>query len=247
MLQEMPINRVIRASRKPVTAIEITADASVYQVAYTNFVVVDNPLPTPFNVSYTGLVLNGLTNGVSSATTIPFAGLATLNDLAAAVDAVSGWKATIEDASYGRWPVSELYCDGDSQGALGDGVQIKVFSEDVSTSRINLRTGLLRMPRSFGGLSPRWGPDYLAWGDYNGVEADEIVRVTYDAGFTKIPPVVQEAAVELAKTAFDRIETNYAVKKESTGYYSIELNDVISLSIPDPIRQDLSSFIIHRA
>jgi hypothetical protein len=247
MLAETPVHRIVRVSRRLQTAIEITADASVYQVAYADFITQDDAAAGPFNVRYTGLTLNGVASGVASTAPVLFSGLATLNDLAAAVNAVPGWKATVQD-SYGAWPVSELYCDGTSQGALTDGVQIQVFSDDVSLSRLDRRTGLLVIPNATfgGGFGPRWGPDWLAWGDFGQIR-DDVVRVVYDAGFTVIPSVVQTAAVELAKTVFDRINLDYAIKKESIGSYSYELNDSISMSIPDPIRQDLSPFVIHRA
>lgn len=249
MLAEMPVHRAIRVSRRPRTAITITADPNHYQVAYVDFSVQDLPLPNPFSSTYTGINLAGASYGVASSTPILFSGLSTLNDLAAAVNAVSGWKAVVDPNGYGRWPVSEIYCDGTSQGALDDGVQLKVFSEDVSTSRLDRLTGLL-VTNSVGlgsDFGPRWGPDWMAWGDYGLDESSDAVRVVYDAGFTKIPSVVQTAAIDLVKTMFSRINLDYAVKKESTGYYSYEINDLMNLAIPDPVRQDLALYVSHRA
>jgi hypothetical protein len=246
MLREMPINKVTRIQRTPTTAITITADPATYQVAYVDYSSVDLALPNPYDVAYTGIVLNAFSSGVASNVPILFAGLTTINDLAAAVDAVSGWKATVA-GNYGLLPVSELYCDGNSQGALDDGMQICVFAEDVSESRLDRRTGLIQMPRYGRNFGPPFNWSFLGWDDQYDVTCDDLVRVTYDAGFTVVPAVIQEAAVELAKVYFDRSDVDYAVKKESTGYYSYELNENISLSIPDPIRQDLAPYRIHHA
>ncbi|MDR3582576.1 MAG: hypothetical protein P4L67_04855 [Candidatus Pacebacteria bacterium] len=249
MLSEMPVHRAVRVSRSPRTAITITADPSAYQVAYVDFSTVDVVLPNPFSVSYTGLNLAGASYGIASSTPILFAGLATINDLAAAVNAVSGWKATVDPMGYGRWPVSEIYCDGTSQGALSDGVQLQVFSEDVSTSRLDRRTGLLVTPGvGFSdGFGSMWGPGWMQGLDSSIDHSNDVVRVIYDAGFTTIPTVIQTAAIDLVKTVYSRINLDYAVKKESTGYYSYEINDLMNLAIPDPVRQDLALYVSHRA
>lgn len=249
MLQEMPINRVSRISWKLQTAIEITADSSVYQVASVDYDMTDNALPNPFNVTYTGVNLTGYAAGVASSNSIAFSSLTTINDLATAVNALSGWTATINDSSYANWPIGELYCDGTSQGAIGNGVQLQVFSEDVSTSRLDRKTGSLYVPNGFAGTTfgPRWGPDWMAWNNYSASENYNVVRVTYDAGYTAIPPVVQQAAVEIVKVAFNRLDLDYARKRETVGEYSYELRDNLNLSIPDPVRQDLAPFVIHRA
>lgn len=249
MLQEMPINRVARVSRNLKTAVEIKADPSVFQVAYVDFETADAASPNPFDVSYTGITLVGSAAGVASSHTILFSTLTTMSDLIAAVDAFSGWTATTGGGSYGDWPIGELYCDGTSQGALGDGVQLRVFADDVSASRLDRRTGLLTLPRgSYGDpFGPRWGPDWAAWNDYGVAASDSPVRVTYDAGYTTVPPVVQQAAVEIVKVGFNRLDLDYALKRESIGEYSYEFRDNFNLSIPDPVRQDLAPFVIHRA
>lgn len=251
LLREIPVNRVTRLSRKPRTAIAINADPSVYQVAYVDYLTADALLPAPSNVTYTGLVLTGWSSGASSSTPILFSGLTTVNDLAAAVNAVSGWTAVVDPSGYGAWPIGELYCDGTSQGALSDGVQLNVFSEDVSTSRIDLKTGMLQLAYGSVGAGgdARWGPGWSAWTDASAYlsVSDDLVRATYDAGFTTVPYVVQQAAAEIVKAAFSRMDVDYALKSETIGEYSYELRDDMDLSIPVPVRRDLASFVIHRA
>jgi len=247
-LNEFPVNRIIRASRRLDTAITITADASVYQTAYCDFVTADGAYNDPENLSYTGINLIGTSNGVQSTTTILFATTPTLADLATAVNAVSGWKAS--PGGYGAWATSELYCDGTSQGALDDGVQLPVFSEDVSDSRLDRRTGMYYVGsgRFVDDFGPRWGPSWTAFADYGFPGVDDVVRVKYDAGFTDIPDAIQDATVLMSRLVTDRLLLDMTLKKESIGDYSYELNDrLMGLTVPDSIRGMIAPYIGYTA
>jgi len=242
-LDEFPVNRVIRASRRLDTAITITADPSTFQTAYSDFATADGAYNDPSNIVYTGINLVGTSNGTQTTTTILFSATPKLSDLATAVNAVSGWTATA--GGYGAWATSELYCDGTSQGALDDGVQIPVFSEDISNSRIDRKTGMFyvgsgRFGDDFG---PRWGPTWTAFADYGFPNGEDVVRVIYNAGFTDIPDPIQDATVLMSRLVMDRLLLDMTLKKESIGDYSYELNDkLMGMTIPDSIRGMLSLY-----
>lgn len=235
-LNEFPVNRIVRASRRLDTAITISADPSTFQTAYCNFATSDGTYNDPENLSYTGINLVGTSNGVQLTTTILFSSTPKLSDLATAVNAVSGWKSTAD--GYGAWATSELYCDGDSRGALDCGVRLRVFSEDVSSSRIDRRTGMYyvgsgRYASDFG---QRWGPNWVEFAS-TGYECDDVVRIKYDAGFTEIPGPIQDATVLMSRIVTDRLLLDMTLKKESIGDYSYELNDkLLGLTVPDAIR-----------
>lgn len=246
-LGEWPVHRVIRASWKPLTAVEITADPSVYQTAYVDFATQDDPLGDPERTTYTGINLVGTSDGTQTTTAIPFSTTPTLADLADAANAASGWKASA--GGYGRWATSELYCDGTSQGALDDGVQLRVFSEDVSTSRVDRPTGMFYV--GFGlysdAFGPRWGPTWTDFADNNWTSED-VIRVSYNAGFTTVPDAIQDATVSMAKFVMDRMLVDFMLKKESIGEYTYELNDkLMGVGVPETIRGSISTYVGHRA
>jgi hypothetical protein len=247
-LDEFPVNRIIRASRRLDTAITITADASTYQTAYADFSTQDGAFDDPDNLIYTGINLVGVSDGVQSTTAILFSATPTLADLADAVSSVSGWKATT--GGYGRWATSELYCDGTSQGAIGDGVQLRVFAEDVSDSYLDRKTGMLgvRYGRYIDDFGPRWGPAWTDYADYGFPTGDDVVRVTYNAGFTTIPDAIQDATVLMSRLMMDRMQLDFTLKKESIGEYSYELNDkLMGMTVPDSIRGMIGPYIGYRA
>lgn len=248
-LREFPVNVVRRISRGLRAAVAIQAAPGSSPMAGVVYLSEDEPSPPSADPSFVGIVLRG---GVGSPdeVEIMFSNAPALNDLVAAVNAVSGWSAKLTDASYGSLPTSELYCDGGAMGASSAPAELRVFSEDVRADSIDRRTGMVRLSRGRlgGGLGPRWGPDWAALDDRGdrGDDAD-LVRVAYNAGFTVIPEDVQHAAVELAKVAFTRINLDYAIKKESIGDYSYEFNEGAKLSIPDPVRHALAPYVNHQA
>lgn len=247
-LKEFPVNTIYRLSRQLTRALSISADPLVNQIAYVNYIAEDANYSLPSNQKFVGINLNSVSNGVASTHPILFADTPMLSDLAAAVNAFSGWKASA-DYGFTSWPVSEIYCDGTSQGAVNDGVSLQVFAKDVSTSRVDRRTGMLwsGYSRYGDGFGPRWGPDWMAWDD-NGLDGDvSVVRVSYNAGFSSIPDPVQQATVELAKLIMNRMQIDYTLKKESIGDYSYEMNDFLRIGVPDPIRQSLAPYISYQA
>jgi hypothetical protein len=246
-LNEFPVNRLIRVSRRLQEAVSIQADPRVFQTAYVDFATEDGAFADPANLTYTGINLVGSSNGVASTAAVPFASLTTLNDLVAAVNAASGWTASAD--GFGAWPVSEIYCDATSQGALSDGVKLKVFSDDASPQRIDRATGFLYMGYGrFGGFGPRWGPAWAQYDDQEWVDASSTIRVVYDGGFTVVPEAIQNATIELARLIMDRMLIDYTLKSETIGTYSYELNDkLLGISIPESIRGAISPFIGHIA
>lgn len=248
-LDEFPVNQVKRLSRKLDDAVTITADESAFQTAYANFITEDGDFSAPENVKYTGLSLVGASHGVTTTANLLFSAMTTLDDLIAAVNAVSGWTATTD--GYGAWPIGELYCDATSQGALTDGVKLRVFSQDVGPRRVDRKTGFVYMGfgRFSGGFGPRWGPAWAQFDDDGGGEdASEVVRVVYDAGFTTVPDAIQNATVELTRLVIDRLLIDYTLKSESIGDYSYQLNDkLLGVSIPEAIRGTLALYVGHAA
>jgi hypothetical protein len=102
--------------------------------------------------------------------------------------------------------------------------------------------------RYAGGLGPRWGPGWNQFDDQGMEGSADVIRITYDAGFTEIPDAIQNATMEMARLVMDRMLIDYTLKRESIGTYSYELNDkLLGVSIPEAIRGVLALYIGYTA
>ncbi len=148
-------------------------------------------------VTSTGLSLVRVASGVSTTSTVAFAGNATLSALAAAVTALgNGWSGQVT-AGYEPWPSADLYPP--IQGALnaaGTFAELRMHTAELAGYQVDPRRGwLLRaLPYSDPEL---FHPDDLVWPD--GVNN---FRVQYTAGYATVPEDVQEACAQLVAYHF---------------------------------------------
>ncbi len=248
-LNQIPVNRVIRVSNKLLSVMNIWANETMFQNAYVNFSTTGDFADSNTALTYTGINLVSSTNGVTTTTPLLFATYTTLGALATAINAVSGWTATVNAGNYGSWAVTELFCDDGSQGALDEGVSLRVFTQDVSKMRVDSRTGMISLGygAATSGFGPKWGPTWFAMDDPTGYGFDDnFVRVIYDAGYDVVPPPIQQATAELTKDILERFRTDFALKGESIGAYKYELRDRYD-GIPQHVRQTLSRWVITNA
>lgn len=248
-LNAIPVNRVIRVSNKLLSVMNISASQSLFQNAYVNFSTTGDYSDSNTPLTYTGLNLVSTSNGTTTTTNLLFSTYTTLGSLSTAINAVNGWTATVNAGNYGSWATSEIFCDDGSQGALDQGVSLRVFTEDVSKMRVDARTGMISLGYGAAttGFGPKWGPTWLAMDDPTGFGFDDnFVRVIYDAGYDVVPASVQMATAELAKTILERFRTDFALKGESIGAYKYELRDVYD-GIPMYVKQTLTQWRISNA
>lgn len=249
LLGQAPVNSLTRVSANLDIAVTVTASESAFQIAYLSFTSTGDYSGSDTAQVYTGIQLTSVASGVTTTTAITFAANPTISQLVSAINAVSGWTATLNSSSYGAWPTSEIYCQDGGQGAIGgNGVFLQVFSQDIS-ARVDHRTGMIALGPGYSttGFGPKWGPDWLAfdtpayWPNFN-----TIVRVVYDAGYDVIPPLVQQSVADITKVILLRFLSDYTLKKESIGAYSYELRDIWD-AIPVSARQSLSLYRITNA
>lgn len=244
LLDEFPVNSVLRISSGLDTAISVSADQVAFQIAYVSFDSSGDFAGSGTDQSYTGITLNSVADGVAVQTVIPFAMNAKISDLVDSINAIPGWTATIPLASYAAWPTSEIYCEDSAQGAMTDGgVTLQVFSRDIRGS-VDHRTGMLCIGTGYNsvGFGPRWGPDWTGFDCPSLVASpSNVIRIVYDAGFSNIPPAVQQAVAEVAKAILVRFKEDYTLKSESIGSYKYELRDVWDL-MPGSARQALGFY-----
>lgn len=256
-LDRPPVNVIQRIQCGPrvaLTASNATADSAWIYPAATG--------DQTIGVAITGIVLNWISAGAVSTSTITFADLADqrISTLATAIGAVgSGWSATA-DSTLGDWPISEIVNLQTGEGAGPDDQpyaagQYLVYSQNLTNYWPNPdngeNTAIYRVGRLDGiSAAMRWGPggDSL-WADgYGGGSLwPGRVRVTYNGGFAAVPREVQLACVELVKAQLDRLGTTLLLQSETAGEYSYTINPDQVMALPPHVLQGLSRYRITNA
>jgi hypothetical protein len=244
-LDDFPVNRVLRASTGLADVATITASNSLFQIANVRY---SSTGEWDYGFAYTGIELYSVSDGVALTTPLLFATYPTIGALVTAINAVTGWTCSLTGTDYSRKPTSELFCEDDSQGVLESGASLRIFSRDIRV-RVDHNTGFVNIGRSASSapLGLKWGPDAPAW-EQAGVVAGEnsMVRIQADTGFELIPQDLQMAVAEITRSVIQRLSTDMAIKKESIGEYSYEINSILD-SITPGSRQTLSLYRSHTA
>lgn len=247
-LPQIPVNQVLRVQSQLNPALTITNSTAQFAQAIFSFTG-----DVGAGTTITGIKLNRTFNGTPSTTTIQFTTNETISTLASAITAVGqGWSAHAE-TNYGLWPVTELY-----GGMTGTGVGsnataetvFQVFSQDVSNAQFHpddgSKTGLLWVCETSRGLGPTWGPDPIDY-DYGAYGSPNMVKVTYDAGFSTIPSVVVFACVETVKAMLHRLQLNPYLLSERAGEVSQSWAIQTLRGLPQYVIEELSQYRLHNA
>lgn len=251
-LRQVPVNQVTRVQSSLDTAITISnistsVQSSQVYGSYTGDLEIGQTI--------TGITLQWQASGITNAETILYADLdaPTIGGLADAINAVgSGWQA-VASTLYADWPVTELYNTfsgmGTSANAIGETV-LEVFGEDIADAQFHpddgQRTGMLWVCERPSGFSPRWGPDPIDY-DYGGSNSPAIVKVTYNAGFTTIPAIVQMATAELVRVMILGLRMNPYLSNYRAGEVSYSLSTQALQSIPPYIIQEMAQYRLANA
>lgn len=242
-LRETPINWISRAQARPRVALTISntsADAAWIGPASTGDVYV--------GITTTGLVLSSLTNGSLTTTTVGFTANETINGLATAINAVSGWSAT-SNLILGALPVTEIYDVLEGKGAgLGNSpntaAQYRVFASGIANPRPysddGQRTGNYIVGNQYGDVGPSWGPGWQEWEDSPNSDTRR-VKVTYNGGFATIPREIQLATAELVKYQLSRLKSDPTLQSENAADYSYQLKEQVD-ALPRHVLQALSRY-----
>ena len=242
-LDEIPVNEVIRIATGRDGALWIVGPSTA-QIANVRFAYTGD---YDSGIVNTGLILTSTASAVTTTTTLLFATYATVQDLAAAINAVAGWSTQVT-AGYALWPSTELVGADSAQGALtGSGCQLDIYSRDASLERLDPNTGMIWLGGGFWGNSlntPAWGPDWQQFLPTQ--QAPTRCKITYDAGFTTIPSPVVMAAIETVQAMFSRLQTDQIIQSETADAYSYTLRDQLDF-LPDSAKHALATYRIFNA
>ena len=245
-LRQYPCNSIGRIRGYPQTVLTARADNSVNQQAWINYPTTGDWASG--NLTFTGIVLNTVASGVTTATPLLFATYPTIGALASAIAAVSSWSSYTTPV-YALYPTTDLSPPGGvtAQGAMDEsGVEFRAYTEDLALCRVDNKSGMVWVGRRRVGTAygPRWGEDYEVLEDLGGGPVGR-VQVTYDAGFATIPSPLQMATAELVKAIVERLRTDHQLMSESIGgqgnrFYQVA-SDLVGF-LPKPVLQAISLY-----
>lgn len=179
------------------------------------------------SVNDTGVrLVSWSTTGTRTANTLSFADNASASAMKTAIDAVSGWSATVSV----NVPSKELHRLA-GEDADGRNVELTYPDDDDGDCRIDLDRGIIkfsnhwRVPSAVYGRGFAHGPARLSHGHQN-------VLIQYRAGYETIPADVQQVASEMVAVAYRLAKRggDAALQSESLGDYSYSLADRVKMT-----------------
>jgi hypothetical protein len=188
-----PVIRVNSIMGGLATALTITATGELATVA-----LIEAGDTDPWEVTTrTGLRLTRTASGVTTTSTVLFATSATVATLATAINALSGWSATV-GAWFGAWPSSSLWADGLAAWRGPSTATLGIFSTPAGVIEVDRQSGIVEVD-SFGR-----------------------VRASYRSGFETVPADVQEAVLQVIRSVVGSTDSA-GVIEERLGDYSYKL------------------------
>jgi len=166
-LYQVPVNQVIRVQASPQLALTVQNNSSSVQFAQAYFASTGQFDGYGTNAqTLTGMILNWITSGTLTTTTITFTAHQTIASLATAINAVgSGWSA-IADSVLELWPVIELDggyvaqgCAMNASPSTGASFNVLMDLANCQLAPDGQATGMLWVGRQSANTdSNRWGP-----------------------------------------------------------------------------------------
>lgn len=159
------------------------------------------------------------TAGAKTENSLTFATNGSASALKTAIDAVSGWTATVLN----NVPSKDLHRVG-GQDAKAETVTLTYADDDDCEYQVDYQRGIVTIDRHFVVPSAVYGrgfhdgPQHFPRGSRN-------VLVEYRAGFETIPAEIQQIANELAAQAYRAAKRDSTLSSESLGDYSYTLAD----------------------
>jgi hypothetical protein len=165
MLEQFPIISVERIAFGPVGVLRIENTSAANQRATVQ-------------VTSTGVILTRVASGVSSSSTVTFAGNVTLSAVAAAINALgNGWSASVIDAADAKRASADLRSLQGALNAKDAPAELVLHKEELYDFFVDAPRGILRRPA-------RWCGGQGFW------------RVIYTAGYATVPEDIQEACAQ---------------------------------------------------
>ena len=247
-LKQRPVSDITRVVSSPWGVMNVSNIDTTNSDASVKLTVTGD---APYTQSaLTGLSLFSLKAGVATTTPLSFTTYSTLGQLAAAINLIPGWQATVagsgSSTSYDNFPCSYLSLELGSRAALGVQVPLWAFITAVTDYNADFQRGILTIGGGwpFTGLPLLgWVPDTFRFPDrtWGANKRFGQVRCIYSAGYTTIPDDLKRACIQVVQAFFASEELNGLVRMERAGTDAYELapmsDDLVRVAAGGMLRQ----------
>lgn len=145
-----------------------------------------------------------------------------LSQVVTAINAVSGWEASISNTDYNSYPSSQLYTKF-NRFALNQFIYLGIPDEPIDGFEVDYDNGTVDLPSEFS-------------------EGFQNIYVSYTAGYVTIPASLEQICIELVKFKYNLAKKDLTLKSETIGkVYKYELGD-LSKALPDHLLAELDLF-----
>ncbi len=186
LLPQYPITALTRISLDKKVALEVTCTKSGASRAY-------------ISVSSTALTLNSVTQGTTTTNSLTLASYATLTLLKAAIDAVSGWSATIMNSD-ANWSPSDIRpCQG---WECYTPAQVGLYVPSDAETELDYNT------------------DRMVYLSSVAPKGNKNIFVSWTGGYTTIPQIIQVCCAKLVGELYHEGKRDGSLQSETIGAYS---------------------------
>jgi hypothetical protein len=184
MLEQFPVISVERVAFAPVGVLRIQNTSASNQRATVQ-------------VTSTGLTLTRVASGVSTSSTVTFAGNVTFSAVATAINALgNGWSASVLDAADANRASADLRALQGALNAKDQAAELVLHKDELYDFTIDAPRGILRRTGRWFGPPGYW-------------------RVIYTAGYASVPEDIQEACAQWVAHLFWQTKRDPGLAQEA--------------------------------
>jgi hypothetical protein len=209
ILEQYPVTAVTRVSMGRTNAF------SIKNTTATNHAVAE--------VTATALKL---TADGGAATSLTLASYATINLLLAAVNAVSGWSATLLSTTYGTRKATDVLIRPSMYCLSPDVAYIEIPNDELSDYHL---------------LSPTEARNYGMLYYPSGFTSGQEVFVDYVAGEITVSPALEDACLQLAAYKYRQSQRDPTLSQENLGDYGYSIRD-LKEALPKDLLEEVNLF-----
>lgn len=214
-LKNKHVTSISRVAQGPIQLALITNTDGNASRATVAFTVAGDP---PFT-SASGLTLTSYSGGTATTNSPTFASNTTVGVLVTAINAISGWSATLTDSSLASTACVDLDLDPGPRSAKGTGASLYGYAWDVEDYEADYLNGVLTLKYLWASNAGQGGDVHRPWG----------VRIAYTAGWLTIPADLKRACILTCQSIFENTPVAGTIKSESTPEYAYTLSDRVDL------------------
>jgi len=203
LLNNYPISAIVQICSEKLGVIKVKYTSLTVRNAYVR-------------VSITGVDL--VVDGTPLSSELTFTGNAILSAMATAINAESGWEASVLNSDYDGYPSSQLFRK-ENRFALNQFVYLEIPGEPLDGYEVDYSSGIIHLPSGFN-------------------QGFRNIFVSSIAGYPTIPDALKQICMELVKMKYEQRKKDPMMKSEKIGsVYQYTVQDLKDGLPPDLIAQ----------